>query len=282
MPKDTLESFCYEGFYESSELHRAKLASFLSNHFLSLKEIHLWNCYSVCGFSVTQLLHFAPALESLVIENGIPGILYNVGLELQHLSNVSWASSRFRKLQLVVDIGHLSYLPPNNFHQAFSLPRLHQDVAATSFGGLMANIGKQKDLRVLDLKVALPRHFFHRDGRPWVYQDESFPGMLTLNRRAGNDPENQDGRLRRGFLDMLAGLSKLEELRGSVSLNSRDDQGYSTGREEAEWMKMHWPRLKIAEFYPAVGGHVANDPDDEFLWLQKALPGLIYSDDHSA
>lgn len=280
MPKDTMESFCYDGFYESHGLHRARLVSFLSNQFQSLKEVHLWNCYSLCGFSVTQLLHFSPVLESLVIENGASHeVQYNVNIELQCLSSVSWASCRFREFRLAVNMGHLSL---NNFPFAFSLPRLHRDVMATSFGGLMANIGKQKNLRILDLRVALPRQHVHQNMTPWTYRDEAFPGLLTLNSRSSNGQGQRSGqgdRLRRGFLEMLGGLSKLEELRGSVNLIPRNAYGYTTGWDEAKWMRKHWPKLKVAEFYPAKAESTFAIAD-EFLWLQKQLPGLVVTDSH--
>ncbi|KAG0278224.1 hypothetical protein BGZ96_002489 [Linnemannia gamsii] len=286
MPKDTLESFCYDGFYESQEMHRARLVSFLSNQFQSIKEVHLWNCYSLCGFSVTQLLNFSPVLESLMIENSngensSGEMEYNVNIELQCLSSVSWASCRFRELRLTVNMAHLSYMSMSSFPFSFSLPRLHRDVMVRSFGGLMTNIGKQKDLRVLDLSIALPRGYIHQNQRPWTYRDETFPGLLTLNNRSGNGQGQRYGQgdcLQRGFLEMLGGLSKLEELRGSVNLIPRNAYGYTTGWEEAKWMKKHWRKLKVAEFYPANAETSAIA--SEFLWLQEQLPGLVITDSH--
>ncbi|KAG0302260.1 hypothetical protein BGZ97_002427 [Linnemannia gamsii] len=214
MPKNTLESFCYDGYYESRNLHRARL-------FQSLKEVHLWNCRSLCGFSVTQLLHFPPVLESLTIENSSQDTQYN-------------------------------------------------DMAATSLGGLIANIGKQKNLRVLILKVALLRLYVHQGLSPWTYRDEAFPGLLTQNSRAGNGFHDKGGLPKRGFLEMFGGLSKLVELQCSVSLNPRYSYGFSTRREEAEWMLAQWLEFKTAEFYPTKAESISLIAD-ECLWLQETI-----------
>ncbi|KAF9135527.1 hypothetical protein BGW39_002275 [Mortierella sp. 14UC] len=233
MPENTLESFLYDSFFESEDVFRSRLMSFLFPQFQALKEVHLGNTRSLSGFS---------ALESLVI--------YGMTYEFEQ----------------------------NNFGIAL----MHVDVAAMSFGGFLANVGKQKDLRVLDLRVAVPPNIYHADEQPWTYRNEIFPGLLTLNGTTLNRHTHGGLRRRRGFLDMLSGLSKLEELRGSVSLNPRDSYGYRTGRLEAEWMKVHWPRLKVAEFYPRTEVYETPLVAAEWLWLQKQLPGLIYDDDHSA
>lgn len=283
MPEDTLEAFYYEGYYESGNMHWARLTSMLSTQFQSLREVHLRKTRSLCGYSITQLLHFAPLLESLLIdgEAGGWGTSSNFGIELQRLSDVSWASSRLRELRVVVDLGYLSRTQRRVDRLPFSLFGTNVDMMAVSLGGLVANIGKQTDLRVLDLRVAVPRHFNYRNGPSWTYRDEAFPGLLSLSYRPGNGQgqgEGRGGRLKRGFLDMLGGLSKLEELRGSVNLIPRDAYGYTTGREEAEWMQEHWPKLRVAEFYPNQA-ESTYPTAAEFVRLQEQLPGLIYSED---
>lgn len=81
---------------------------------------------------------------------------------------------------------------------------------------------------------------------------------------------------------MLGGLSKLEEYRGSVNLDPQDAYGYTTGQEEAECMRVHWPKLRVAAFYPVFDKYTPPRVAEEFVRLQKQLPGLIYSDDFSA
>ena len=80
---------------------------------------------------------------------------------------------------------------------------------------------------------------------------------------------------------MLGGLSKLEELRGSVNLIPRDAYGYTTGQDEAEWMQEHWPNLRVAEFYPTQARNTYPTAA-EFLWLQDRLSGLVYTEDYLA
>lgn len=282
MPEDTLEAFYYDGYYENENSHGARLTSMLSAQFMSLREVHLRNTRRLSGHSITRLLHLAPLLESLVIDSGEEdgegfGMPSGFGIELQCLSDVSWASSRLQELRFVVDLGYLSRMARGFNQRPFSLSSTYVDMMTVSLGGLVANIGKQTNLRVLDLRVAIWRDVKYRNGHRWTYQDEAFPGLMSLSYKPGN----RQGRLKRGFLDMLGGLSNLEELRGSVNVNPRDAYGYTIGREEVKWIKEHWPKLRVAEFYPAEAErtyHVA----DEFLWLRDQLPGLIYTDDHSA
>ncbi|KAG9064649.1 hypothetical protein KI688_002907 [Linnemannia hyalina] len=284
MPEDTLESFYYEGYYENSDLLPPRLTSMLSAQFQSLREVHLRRTRNMHGYSITQLLHFAPLLESLVIQGGEEGWdeAPSFGVSLQHLSDVSWASSRLQELRVEVDFGYLSSMLMNS--RPYSLDSLSVDIMALSLGGLVANIGKQTDLRVLDLRVAIPRQIEFWNGHSWTYRDEAFPGLLSLGYRPGNGQGHGGGhgdRLKRGYLDMLGGLSKLEELRGSVNLIPRDAYGYTIGREEAEWMHEHWPKLRVAEFYPTQAKDTY-PAAAEFLWLQNQLPGLVYTDDLSA
>lgn len=274
MLEDTLEAFYYDGFYEKGNMRRARLTSMLSAQFLSLREVHLRRTRSLCGYSITHLLHFAPLLESLFIDGTDEWDSY--GIKLQHLSDVSWASSRLRELRVVVDLGYLSEMQFMATLRPFSLSSTFVDKMAVSLGGLVANIGKQTNLHVLDLRVALPPHVAYPYGHRWTYRDEIFPGLLSLSYRPGQG-RGHGSHLRRGFLDMLGGLSKLEELRGSVNLIPRDAYGYTTGREEAEWMKEHWPNLRVAEFYPTQAKR-AYHAAAEFVRLQEQLPGLIYSE----
>ncbi|KAF9135541.1 hypothetical protein BGW39_002289 [Mortierella sp. 14UC] len=282
MPENTLQSFYYDGYYEGQSIHESRLPWILDMQFASLTEIHLRNTRSLCRYSASQLLHLTPVLESLVIIGCTDEWEMPYGLKLQSLNDVSWATDRLRELRLAVDLGYLPISSQDYGNRPSSLSRIHVDIEAMSFGSFLANVGKQKDLRMLDLRVVVPNRARHANYRCWTYHDEIFPGLLTLGGGTVSGCGHDSFRRRRGFLDMLAGLSKLEELRGSVNLNPRDPYGYTTGREEAEWMKEHWPNLKFAEFYPQLEGYQTPPISDPFLWLKEQLPGLTYTDDCSA
>ncbi|KAF9905370.1 hypothetical protein EC991_001735 [Linnemannia zychae] len=282
MAENTLKSFYYDGFYEDQTTQRSRMPKLLDMQFGSLTEIHLWNTRSLSPYSVSQLLHLTPVLESLVLETCTDDYEVHYGPKLHSLSTVSWATNRLRELRLAVNLGYVADAMVYPGRRPFSLPRVHIDAEAMSFGGFLENVGKQKDLRVLDLRIVLPNRVLHPNERRWSYHDETFPGLLTLDGGTVSGGIHASFRRRRGFLNMLAGLSKLEELRGSVNLNPRDRYGYVTGREEAEWMREHWPRLKVAEFYPLLVGYHTPQVADAFVWLKSQLPGLIYSDDRSA
>ncbi|KAF9340906.1 hypothetical protein BGZ91_011911 [Linnemannia elongata] len=70
-----------------------------------------------------------------------------------------------------------------------------------------------------------------------------------------------------GYLRLLGGLTKLKELRGSVSATTEETK-YQMTWGEVRWMAGHWPNLEFAEFFEA-----DEEPRKEFLWLQKQSKG---------
>ncbi|KAF9934675.1 hypothetical protein FBU30_000999 [Linnemannia zychae] len=268
MPKDYMESFCYDGFFEGRLQFQRTLMLYLCPHVGSLKEVRLTNCRSLASSSIGQLLCFARVLEVLVVEGPeeIDGD-YNTDLEyfavtVQDLGSISWATSRLKEFRLRI------YADKNQIHY----PDLPSSEIMTTmaylnpFEDFLNNLGRQIDLRVVELK--LETSIDGGDYEP--YHMECIPAFLSLDDGLGSNPF-------RGYLGHLCGLSKLEELRGSFNLNPQNLSGYSIGMAEAMWMKEHWPRLKVAEFYPKTGDQNSCDPSPPFQWLKEQLPGLVYS-----
>ncbi|KAF9130532.1 hypothetical protein BGX30_013463, partial [Mortierella sp. GBA39] len=76
----------------------------------------------------------------------------------------------------------------------------------------------------------------------------------------GSGLEGQQGRP--GFLNLLDGLTKLIELRGSFNAIT-DETKVTMGWAEVRWMASYWPTLKVAEFFR--GDEELTEP---FLWLR--------------
>ncbi|KAG0203648.1 hypothetical protein BGX33_008974 [Mortierella sp. NVP41] len=274
MPENSLESFSCEDFGEDNEDRERSLKSLLSRHFRSLKEVHLEKCIGVCRTTIGMLLRNVPNLEVLVIDGDT---VYTIAVGLKNLGGF-WASTRLREFRVMVHMGYPFHWPGVPDHQ----PVNYQVLAPMpGFKKFMKRLGEQTDLRVSGLKVRDSCHGYHEKERRWTFRDEVFPGLLSLNDKTACG--RVDGSYKPGeFLKMLGRLSKLEELRGSVSLNPWERHGYTTGKNEACWIVMHWPKLRVAEFYPKHRGNTTPPVDPSFLWLQTQLRGLVYSDGSEA
>lgn len=92
--------------------------------------------------------------------------------------------------------------------------------------------------------------------------DASFPGLLSMGDLKTNRP---------GYLSYLAGLSKLQELRGHVQATTTETS-VTFGQREVEWMALRWPRLKVIELLPE--GSNMSSVASHILWLQERRPTL--------
>jgi hypothetical protein len=119
---------------------------------------------------------------------------------------------------------------------------------------LYHHIGTLTELQSLDLR-AVDSPGGSSQSEDARYTNHSFPALMTVGNSApGGRP---------GYLHLLGGLTKLEELRGSVYAST--DEGKTTmGWDEARWMHEHWPRLRLAEFY-----YKDEEPTEPFLWLKS-------------
>ncbi|KAF9081959.1 hypothetical protein BGX23_000249 [Mortierella sp. AD031] len=96
---------------------------------------------------------------------------------------------------------------------------------------LYRQIGSLVELEDLDLKATFGGK---ADDYRKPLRENSLPGLMSLG-------DEELGRL--GFLDLLAGLTKLRTLRGSVTATT-DETDETVGRAECRWMATHFPRLE--------------------------------------
>ncbi|KAF9094225.1 hypothetical protein BGX29_009609 [Mortierella sp. GBA35] len=257
MPENTLESFYSRQFGNYDDRYIPDLG--LQRHSGSLKSIVFEELSKIDMDTHKNLLFEFPALEVFKIDEG--GYSELKGITMEDLSSQPWSSTKFRDLKLVVTLGsHLlngstlfseidctGPMPPwKNEPEAFFL-----------------RIGSLTDLRTLDLRVAAEWSDQNGHWSQNTYKVKTIPGMLVLEDQAA-------GRI--GWLQLLAGLGNLEELRGSFNLDTML-HGFEFRQREADWIVTHWPRLGFIEFYTLKEGTQVDIPP-AVQTLQERLPKL--------
>ena len=116
---------------------------------------------------------------------------------------------------------------------------------------LYRKIGALTELRRLDMWVTydvralleIEGEEHSRHDMETAYKKVCFPGMLTIG------DGNTDGRW--GFLEVFAGLDKLEIIEGSFNVlpvvDLTPEYSCLIGEREVRWMAKHWPLLKHAD-----------------------------------
>ncbi|KAG0288031.1 hypothetical protein BGZ96_008150 [Linnemannia gamsii] len=114
-------------------------------------------------------------------------------------------------------------------------------------------LGRLTELEVLDLRATTG---FAEEQPTKVlrpYEEFTFPRLLSLSDDNAAMVEGaqvggrQQGRV--GYLSELRQLKKLKELRGSFRVDRPVVKTYM-GRKEVEFINVHWPELRVAEFLP--------------------------------
>ncbi|KAK5827221.1 hypothetical protein F5H01DRAFT_330987 [Linnemannia elongata] len=245
-------------------------------HFASLRVLEFSKCKGaedgrigsvlrVCGGLEVLKLKFHPQCQSYMrLEDAVNAIPWKcIGLKQLEMVISDTAVGRPRPpvasmftRQLYFTNVTLSTFDasPHNAAIKSKLQRLKQ---------LYQQLGSLVELTHLDLRTVLPdstRGFL--DPAPRTYRLHGFPAMLNLD-----DTNNGTIKGYTGYLHLLGGLTKLKELRGSVSATTKETK-YQMTWSEVRWMADHWPNLEVAEFFEA-----DEEPREEFLWLQKQSKG---------
>ncbi|KAG0284125.1 hypothetical protein BGZ96_011514 [Linnemannia gamsii] len=226
-------------------------------HSDTLRQLTFEGCRSVDSDSIRIILSECKALEEFCV-HGSEGNC----LRLADAVSADWVSTKVLRLSLTIGFTDLQTLYPDQkpYYKRDSPLKLFAE--ETQQFELLARfyeqVGKLKQLEFLDLRV----QHFHAHGHPLnkPYATVSFPGFLNM-------PDKRTGRP--GYLQLLAGLTKLKELRGSVSADL-DETKRTMGWREVVFMDENFSDLRVAEFYPISA--VLRRP---FRWLvaQRYHPG---------
>ncbi|KAK3831011.1 MAG: hypothetical protein J3R72DRAFT_455321 [Linnemannia gamsii] len=256
LPINQVEEFQWiKSFHKLSTL-QAELM--FRRHSWSLRKVVFNSCYSVGSKVVLAILCVCPVLEHFQLD--VNGINHACGafINLKHAISRRWACTNLQFLDLGVSIplmfGFQSGRPP--YYQRMPIVRLNyvEVELLAQFRRLYQQIGSLTSLKHLGLRAVLP--YQDRENAFYHNTNITFPAMLSLGDEASDRP---------GFLDLLGGLTHLEELCGSVCINNHETE-VTMGWKEARWMAIHWPALKWAELV-----HHKSELTEPFRWLQKEL-----------
>ncbi|KAF9899665.1 hypothetical protein EC991_008510 [Linnemannia zychae] len=258
--KDTLRSIDFCGLFDKKDM----MERIVERHSGSLNTITLTVCSTISAKSLQAILFHCSLLTSLEVSGDDPE---KFKISLEDAIAKPWASSKLKVLHLVIDIGDINTLLQDRQDPT---AWLLDDARKKHLEKLFRQIGKQMELQDLDLRVAISEDNWDinsddgdNDGeeRDAAYDNFFFPGFLTLSDEA-------TGRF--GFLELLAGLSNLRCLLGSLAVG-HSKNGCVMGQRECEWIVKHWPKLREARLYAA-----KDDVDTSscISWLQSQLPRL--------
>ncbi|KAK3846475.1 MAG: hypothetical protein J3R72DRAFT_433888 [Linnemannia gamsii] len=244
-----LEELSCHGSRHALELPLA--ATLFQRHSDTLRQLMFEGCGSVDSKSIMIILNECKALEDLSVQGSNTSCL-----RLTDAVSMDWASAKVIRLSLTIGFTDLQTLyqeqePYYRRRQPLTLfaEETQQFELLERF---YRQIGMLVQLQVLDLRV---KHF-HAHGHPInkPYSAASFPALLSVGDIRTDRP---------GYLRLLAGLTKLKELRGSVSANT-DETKATMGWKEVVFMDEFFSNLRVTEFFSE--GAPLRPP---FQWLQE-------------
>ncbi|KAG0363941.1 hypothetical protein BGX24_004816 [Mortierella sp. AD032] len=145
-----------------------------------------------------------------------------------------WASSKMTTLDLKVCIS-----PPASSATQY-IPSAGENLTFSQLEIFYRQIGRQTNMEYLNLHLHQEETVDPESMTVSRKVHGPFPGILTLK-------DNPEGRP--GFLDLLAGLSKLQVIGGDIVTGARDGK-LAVDAKEVDWILEHWPCLRRESFLP--------------------------------
>ncbi|KAG0279725.1 hypothetical protein BGZ95_000388 [Linnemannia exigua] len=244
-----LEELNCRGSRHALELPLA--ATLFQRHSDTLRQLTFEGCGSVDSKTIVIILNECKALEDLSVHGS-----YASCLRLADAVSMDWASAKVIRLSLTIGFTDLQTLYQEQEPYYRRRQPLNLFAEETRQFELLERfyrqIGVLVQLQFLDLRVK----YFHAHGNPInkPYSAATFPGLFSVGDKRTDRP---------GYLQLLAGLTKLKELRGSVSANT-DEAKVTMGWKEVVFMDEVFSNLRVAEFFSE--GAPLRPP---FQWLQE-------------
>ncbi|KAF9135560.1 hypothetical protein BGW39_002308 [Mortierella sp. 14UC] len=238
MPEQGLQEInCYSSSFILNDLVARK--SF-ARHSTTLHTVVFEACIGINSRSLSVLLVECPNLE--VFQVTWVDRLRGPTLHLEDAVANPWGSTKFRRLSLTIGIPviHPNHASERPYYMRKG-PIVLTEAESERFAlleKLYRQIGSLVELEHVDLRV----DFVNALGESFedtTYEHLSFPGLLSLG-------DKRTGRV--GYLDLLSGLTKLKELRGSVYA-CVDETKKTMSLREVVWLDHFWPQLEVAEFF---------------------------------
>ncbi|KAF9134123.1 hypothetical protein BGW39_008038 [Mortierella sp. 14UC] len=251
MPDSRVEELTFSGSFTKLADPIVDLA--LQRHSKTLQKIDLTQFHHSSRMPVSSVI-FKDCLSLTNLSIGtLSDSLY---ITLDDAIEVSWSCTNLQRLKLCISGCELPYDPEMDPYYSRPAPITLIKAEEHQFSRLERlyyQIGRLIELQRLELTMVRIDDQGQVKNTPWD-QPLSLPGLLTL----GDDSTG-----RPGYLNHLAGLTKLRKLLGSVRADAKETTG-SVGWNEARWMDKHWPQLVSARMFWADA--LATEP---FQWLKS-------------
>ncbi|KAF9541940.1 hypothetical protein EC957_002570 [Mortierella hygrophila] len=284
LDQHTLEAFNISFFKEGPF---TCLTSKLFRHSETLCDLTFDAVKSLYSTTILDLLCNCPALKKLVVrggddikDNSVDDIqrLQDISLAITHAIAKPWVCLRLSHLEIPVMLDWFAYTPI--FLEDASSGWFHDwrhtqgDSNWETLRKFYHQIGRLHQLEILDLKACLVYPTSTASGVTW--SDITLPGMLLMpfTPKPSLFPSPRNQNITPGFLDVLGGLTKLRELRGSVRVDLPVMRS-AMRLDSYRWMGRHWPMLKVAEFLlPGYQSELVYTLPPHITWLFTERPSL--------
>ncbi|KAK3812355.1 MAG: hypothetical protein JOS17DRAFT_469033 [Linnemannia elongata] len=283
LPDHSLDVLSNQFFATGDEVNPI-LKMVAMQHCRSIREIRLVQCQHIDGKTIRSILMNCLALEHFSVEDKDRS-----SIRLKDLVEGEWRAIRLKVLDITVELRQQRYTAAYLRKQGQVMPAVTEGTWER-LKKFYRRLGALKDIEILNLRIkskelqwldelghvrpaplsnssgkeidddwssdSEPRTVFHNSA------DASFPGFLSLgNKLAG----------RRGYLKVLAGLTKLRELRGHVQASTSETL-WTVGRREMEWMVKNWPSLEVIELFRGEGELV--ECREHLDWFREEHPNV--------
>lgn len=278
----TLEAFNISYFKEGPY---TCLTSKLFRHSETLCDLTFDAVKSLYSTTILDVLCTCRALKKFVVRSGgdtneshLDDIqfLQDISLAITHAIAKPWVCLGLMHLEIPVMLDWLAYTPPSSASSDWFHDWRHTQGGSNweTLRKFYHQIGRLHQMEILDLKACLVYLNSAPSGVTWSHI--TLPGMLLMpfTPKPSLLPPSRNQNITPGFLNLLSGLTKLRELRGSVRLDL--PVMMSTMRLDSyRWMARHWPMLKKADFLqPGYQSEFVYTLPPHITWLFAERPFL--------
>ncbi|KAF9150540.1 hypothetical protein BG015_007653 [Linnemannia schmuckeri] len=251
MPDQQLREIDYRGV--KYKMTKDMVQNSIIRHSAALTIIVFKDCQQIASDAIQAVL-----VECTVLNNFQVSWHEDEVVSFLHLADAiatPWGSNKFTRLSLTIGIPRLHRERGQRLYYQRA-PRcvlsLQEKRQFAQLECLYRQLASLQDLVHLDLR-ALATHAINGSIEDPFYFNHTFPAMMSL-------ADTKSGRP--GFLELFAGWTKLEVLRGSFNV-STDEALETMGCPESTWLSKHWPKWKEGEFFQGF-----DESREVFVWLE--------------
>ncbi|KAK3841486.1 MAG: hypothetical protein J3R72DRAFT_524322 [Linnemannia gamsii] len=222
-------------------------------HSSTLRKINLRHAF-VTSMDLLVILELCESLEVLIqhANHGSGSFI-----TLADAISVPWACKKIRRLDITIGLAMVSSQDPYYRRTAPVVLSTEERRQFADLEMFYRQTGNLVRLEYMDMRGMYLDH----EGKPrqlarMKMHRFTFPAMLSLQ---------DDTTGRPGYLDLLAGLVNLKELRGSVRVTT-DEAQETVGEREMDWIGTHWPALRRVALFAS-----NNDVRESFKRLRDIL-----------